>query len=181
MRMLSWIGRFIRRLLQPKQLVHAARVYPPGTAEVAWVASISDKDAPTAAELNAGVDLTGFVRGLPNIPETGNTADISDLSSGFNKRAAASYGGDTLTLEAYMDDGTDTAYDTLIRGTAGHVVVADYGLATTGTFAVADEVWVYPVTIISRGKGVPGRDEDEFFISECAITDVPNEKYAVAS
>lgn len=158
-----------------------ARVNPPGTVEVAWMTTVSDYTAPTAAELNAATDLTGFCRGVPSIPETGNTADISDLSSGFNKRQAASYGGDNLTLECYMDDTTDTAYTTLTRGTSGYLVVAWYGLATAGSFAISDEVWVYPTTVISRGVGTPGRDEAEWFVSEQAITDDPAEKYTVAA
>lgn len=157
-----------------------ARINPPEVVEVAWVTTMADYDAPTAAECNAGVDLTEFCRGVPAIPETGNTADTSDLSSRFNKRQVASYGGDNLTLECYRDDATDTAYTTLVRGTAGFLVVAWDGLATTGTFATGDAVWVYPSTIISRGMATPGRDEVEWFTSEQAITDVPNEAHAIA-
>lgn len=161
-----------------------ARVNPPGTVEVWWEPGpISNTAAPSlAGELGSAVDLTSFARNVPSIPETGNTADISDLSSGFNKRQAASYGGDNLTAEFYMDDGaSDTAYTTLTRGTSGFLLVAWYGLATAGTLAAADELWVYPVTIISRGVGTPGRDEAAFFVSEMAITDDPAEKVAIVA
>ena len=162
-----------------------ARINPPGTTEVYWspTGTIADYTAPTASELNdaAVVDLTEFCRGVPNIPETGNTADISNLSSGFNARQAASYGGDNLTLECYRDDVTDTAYETLLRTAQGHLVVAWDGLATAGTFAVSDDVWVYPVTIISRGHGTPGRDEALWFVSEMAITSDPAEKFTVTA
>lgn len=180
MRLFLFIAGRLRWLWRPKYLVHAARIVPPEVVEVVWVTTIALPAAPTAAELNAGVDITGFLRGVPSIPETGNTADISDLSSKFNKRQAATHGGDVLTLEAYRDDTADTAYTTLLRTTQGFLVVAWDGLAAAGTFAVADLVWIYPSTIISRGLGTPGRDEAEFFISEQAITDDPTEAFPIA-
>lgn len=157
-----------------------ARIHSPGVVEVTWATSVT-LAAPTAAELNGGTDITEFCRGVPTVPETGNTADISNLSSKFNARQGASYGGDTLTLEAYRDDTTDTAYTTLTRALAGYLCVAWDGLATPGTWAIGDEVWVYPVTIISRGQGTPGRDEVQFFVSQMAITDDPNEKFSIAA
>lgn len=158
-----------------------ARINPPEVVEVHWVATISSTAAPTIAECNAGVDVTEFCRGVPTFAETGNTADISNLSSRFNARQVASYGGDNFTLELYRDDASDTAYETLIRGTAGNFVVAWDGLATTGTFATSDDVWVYPGTIITRGIGAAGRDEVEWFTCEFAVTESPNEKYALVS
>lgn len=180
MRIIQLAVERLRWLWKPRYVVHAARVNPPEVAEVHWVTTIAILTAPTSAELNAGIDLTGDSRGVPSIPDTGNVADTADLSSKFNKRQAATHGGDNATLECYMDDdGVDLAYETLVRGTAGFLVVAWHGLAAAGTFAIADDVWVYAATIISRGIGVPGRDEVEFFVSEMAITDDPTEKFAL--
>lgn len=157
-----------------------ARIHPPGVALLSIVDTIANLAAPTPAELNAGDDLTEFARGMPNIPETGNTADISNLSSKFNARQGASYGGDTATAEFYRDDATDTAYTTMTRGKQTHLVLARDGVATPGTFAIGDKVWVYPITIISRAAGVPGRDEVEFFVSSMAITADATEGYTLA-
>ena len=160
------------------------RVNPPGVTEVVWVPAIADTAAPTTTELNHAnaKDLTGYVRGIPSVPETGNTADTADLSSKFNKRIPASYGGDNLTIEFWRDDdGTDLAYETATRGAEGDWVIPWDGLATAGTFAVSDDVWVYPCTIISRGMGTPGRDEALWFVSESAMTDVPTEKFTLLS
>jgi hypothetical protein len=157
-----------------------ARVNPPGVTEVAWATTLTIA-APTAAQCEAAVDLTSFVRGIPSIPETGNTADTADLSSKFNKRIPASYGGDNLTIEFYRDDATDTAYTTAVRGTAGFWIIAWDGLASAGTWAIGDDVWAYPATIISRGMGTPGRDEALWFVSESAITSVATEKFSIAA
>lgn len=157
------------------------RINPPGTMEVYSVVTLTDYTAPTTAQLNTNVDLTSFCRGVPSIPETGNTADTSNLSSTFNSRIAASRGGDNLTIELYLDDTTDTAYDTLVLGFDTHIVVARYGLATPGTFAIGDEVWVYPVEVIARPLGTPGRDEPDFFTAEMAITNPPADKFSIAA
>ena len=157
------------------------RVNPPEVTEAVWVTTIAVAGAPTSTEVNNGQDLTSFIRGIPSVPETGNTADTADLSSKFNKRIPASYGGDNITVECWRDDTTDTAYDTLARGTVGYWVIPWDGLATAGTYIATSVVWIYPCTIISRGMGTPGRDEALWFVSEAAMTDVPTEKYTLLS
>jgi hypothetical protein len=156
-----------------------ARVNPPGVTEAVWVPTIAVAGAPTSAECNGGTDLTSYVRGIPSIPETGNTADTANLSSKFNSRIPASYGGDNITVELWRDDTTDVAYTTLTRGSVGNWVIPWDGLATAGLFIATSVVWVYPCTIISRGMGTPGRDEAMWFISEGALTAAPTEKYTL--
>jgi len=155
-----------------------ARLNPPGVTEVVWATTLT-LAAPTATQCNAAVDFTSWVRGIPSIPETGNMADTSDLSSKFNKRIPASYGGDNLTIEFWRDDTADTAYTTLLRSTVGYWVIAWDGLATPGTFAINDEVWAYSCTLTTRGMGTPGRDEALWFVSEAAITEVPTERFTI--
>ena len=157
------------------------RINPPEVMEVWFGITIAVLTAPTSTELNAFTDVTGDSRGVPDTPGTGNTADASDLSSKFNKQQAASHGGDALTAEYYQDAGSDVAYDLLVRGTAGFFAIARYGLAAAGTWAIADDVWLYQGTILSRGEGQPGRDELEFFICEFAIEEPPTEKFALVA
>ena len=157
------------------------RINPPEIVEVYFGVTVADPLIPTASELNAFTDVTGDARGVPAIPETGNTADTADLSSKFNKRQAASFGGDNFTLDFYRDTGADAAYDLLLRGTAGFFAMAYDGLAAAGTWAIADNVWLYEGTIITRGMGQPGRDEVEFFTCEFALTEPPLEKFALAA
>jgi hypothetical protein len=47
-----------------------AKYAPPGKSEVWWVVTVSDFNSITAAEANAGVNMTSFVRTLPDIPRT---------------------------------------------------------------------------------------------------------------
>ena len=68
------------------------RYATPGKSEAHWVITIADPLAPTAAELNAGVDLTGFTRALPSVPRALNTVDIANLSSKYEARQGKSFG-----------------------------------------------------------------------------------------
>ena len=157
-----------------------ARVNPPGVTEV-WWGTTATLAAPTTAELNAFTDITGFVSGVPSVPESFNTADTSNLSSKRNSNIPASYGGDTGTITVYLDDTTDTAYETLTVGTSGYLAIPWLGLATAGTFAVSDDVWLYPVKIGTRPIDVVGRDDVIVSSIEFTITDDPTEKYSLAT
>lgn len=151
-----------------------AKYAPPGKSEVHWVVTVSDYTALTTTEANAGTDLTSFIRTLPDIPRTGNTVDVATLDSKFEKRQVGTRGGDVLSTEILRDDSSDTAYTTLTEDSAGYLVVARKGLATTGTFASGDEVDVFPATVLSVADGNPGRNDPDFAVVEMVVTDDPD-------
>lgn len=158
-----------------------AKYAPPGVSEVHWVTTISDYTAPTATELNAGVDLTAFVRSMPNLPRGLNLVDVATLDSKYEKRQVGTRGGDELTVEFLRDDATDTAFTTLTEDTAGFLVVARKALATAGTFAIGDEVDVYPATIGSVEDGTPGRNDPDFSVARLVATDDPARGFSIAA
>lgn len=158
-----------------------AKYAPPGKSEVHWVTTIADKDAPTTTELNAGTDLTAFVRNIPDLPRALNLVDVATLDSKYEKRQVGTRGGDSLTVEFLRDDDTDTAFTTLTEDTAGFLVLARKGLATAGTFAVGDEVDVYPSTVGSVADGTPGRNDPDFSQASLVATDDPNRGYSLAT
>lgn len=158
-----------------------AKYAPPGNSEVIWVTTISSPGAPTATELNAGVDLTTFVRTLPDIPRSGNLIDVATLDSKFEKRQVGTRGGDVASLEILRDDASDTAYTTLAEDTAGFLVVARKALATAGTFAISDIVDIFPATVLTVADGNPGRNDPDFAVVELAITSDPTRNFTVAA
>ncbi len=158
-----------------------AKYAPPGISEVHWVTTMSDPDTPTTSELNAGQDLTAFLRGMPNIPRALNLVDVATLDSKYEKRQVGTRGGDQIDVEFLRDDTADTAYTTLTEDTAGFLVLARKGLDTAGTFAVADEVDVYPATVGSVEDGQPGRNDPDFAVAHLVATADPNRGYALAT
>lgn len=178
-----WMPVTVWRWLQPSlgSIVAMARYSPTGKSEVHWVTTIANINTPTTAELNAGQDLTAFCRVLPTTPRGLNTVDISNLSSKTNFNQVGSRGGDTLQVEVFRDDATDTAISTLAEDTAGYLVLARKGLATRGTFAVADEVDVYPATVGAVEDQSAGRDDADVSNIFIVQTDEANRGYSLAT
>ena len=149
-----------------------SRVISTGVVEIFVVPAIADISAPTTAEITAGDDLTGFVKrdGL-STPQSGSTADISDIGDRFNKNTAGSYGGDNVSVTAYRDDedGEDSAWDALIPLTEGYLLVSRFGTPEAGS-----KVEVYPIVVISRSLADTADNEAVSFTTDIAVVDVPD-------
>jgi hypothetical protein len=121
-----------------------------GRTRVHWVTTISNINSPTAAEINAGVNLTSFLTpdGLVGFePETADV-DVSALDSVFDTKVAgrASFSGTLLRLKknaAADNPSADTRYDLFVRDLAGYVVIRRDLPAGTAVSA-AQKVEVYP-------------------------------------
>lgn len=159
-----------------------ARYVPEGTMEIFYVATATAA-APTAAELNAGTDLTEFAVGDLDMPFEGSTADAADLSSRFNKTVPGDYGGQEGSCTFHKDSvqGSDTAWTTMVRDLEGYLAVAPRGLATPGTWAIGDYVDLWPIQVLSRSLNAQARNQSTRFSVKMAITDEPTEDFAVAA
>lgn len=152
----------------------------PGRSKVYIVATVTTDGSPTDLELQAGTDITPKLRGLPQIPRTGNLADNSDLSSTFEKRFRGTVGGDVMSFELKRDTDTETEYDSMDEGDQVHVAVFRKGIA--GTQPDVDDVAdIYQCVVNVKGDGQPGRNDVDFAMFELAIQDNPNRDYTVVS
>jgi hypothetical protein len=160
-----------------------ARLMFPGTGKIRWVTTLSSVTAPTAIQVNAGVDLTPWLRqdGL-NRTMSGNETDTADARDTFNRSDIGTY---DATLECTFlrdtDEAEDDAFTTLPRGTRGYMVVAPFGWATGGLVAVADdrcEVW--PAVVSSRGPESEGANKAQVIKIIFALPDTPELEAVVA-
>lgn len=159
-----------------------ARKIGAGVLELSYVLTIAVPAAPTAAELNAGTFLTGFLTdGGLSTPLDGSIVDAADMGSAFNKTASGTFGGQALTLELFRDDAADTAWTTLQRGTVGFIVVARFGLATPGTYAIADVVDIWTIDVVTRNPVDVARNEMQRFGAEMAVTADVTEDFPIAA
>ncbi len=147
----------------------------PGLSEIVWVTTISSTAAVTAAEANAGVDITPFVVEMPTIPRATNLSDNTDISSTFESRNIGTRGGDVLdvVIKRHKAVGDDTAYTTLSEDTVGFLLVGRQGLAAAGTWAINDRYDVYPATVSSLEDGSPGRNDIDTATVHLAVTSAP--------
>jgi hypothetical protein len=146
-------------------------------------AGISNTTSPTAAEINAGVDLTGFLtRDGLDTPLKGNTLDSSDVSSKYNTTAGGTYGGDPITATFHRDAtyASDTAFTTLTRGLTGYFVVCRFFGAGTGSMTAGKKVEVWPIEIIAREAVKIAKDETQKVMVTCAVPTTPKLDQTVA-
>lgn len=116
-----------------------------GKTRVYWCTTISNINAPTTTELNAGIALNSTITADGLVGFRPDTADVdtSALDSTFNTmvNGRTSFSGTLLRLK--KQSGTDTIFTTLIRDTAGYVVIRR-SIAATTAWASAQACEVYP-------------------------------------
>lgn len=158
-----------------------ADIFNDGNTRVAYVPAVSNIAAPTTAELNAGTILTDKVTadGLVGYEATTAEVDTTSLASTFDTK---SIGRDTFSgtmLRLKKQDGTDTVYNLLVRGTTGYVVIrrdTDYNTAWAST----QKVEVYPI-ICGRERILPPEANTvRRYEVPTMITSAPNLRAVVA-
>jgi hypothetical protein len=114
--------------------------------------------------------------------ESGQTTDVSDMASSFNKQDLGTYGGDAGSLTIYRHtEGSATssaAWTALPRATRGHFVERLIG-GPSATFAAAQTVSVYPGAVVSRGVQSRTRNTPITVQVSIAITGEPLHDIAV--
>jgi hypothetical protein len=117
-----------------------------GNTRVAWVPAISNKTTPTTTELNAGILLQSLITadGLEGFEPDSADVDTTSLASTFDTVSIGRDSFSSTLLRLKKQDGTDTAYNTLIRGASGYVVIRR-DVAEATSWAAAQKCEVYPV------------------------------------
>lgn len=116
-----------------------------GTTRVSFVTSIANIQAPTTTELNAGLLITALLTpdGVQNFQPATASIPTSSLADTFDTVGAGRTSFQTAILQFYKQPSADTAYTTLVRNTAGFVVIRRY-IATATAYTSAQPLQVYP-------------------------------------
>lgn len=118
-----------------------------GNIRVTFATSIANKAAPTAAELNAGIQLqsTASAEGLSGWqPETASIGNRK-LDSTFESSDVGSISIEDPMMQFFKQDGTDTIYNTMSKGTPGFIVIRRSIGSSTAWAASQKLVGVFPV------------------------------------
>jgi len=150
-----------------------------GLVRIQHVSSIANIAAPTAAELNAGTNVTTFVPkdGLTT-PANQNFVDNSSLADTFDAQNIGSEGGN-VTLVGKRNNTGDTLWNLITRGLAGFLVVRR-GITASSTFAATQPVEVYPVEYHDPVMDQTATNTQARFAVNAAVTAQPNRKAVVA-
>jgi hypothetical protein len=152
-----------------------------GKTRVAWLATVANINAPTAAELTAGADYTKRITpdGLKLDPSTADV-DTSSLASTFDTKTVGRVGFDVELTFKRGDNPTDDApYTTLKYGVSGFLAVRR-GVAYTTAWASGQKVELYPITCGEPQNNSPAANEVMKFVSPMRVTDTPATSATVA-
>jgi hypothetical protein len=150
-----------------------------------WVPTITNKAAPTVAQIVAGTPLTGQTGLASFIPVDGvneggnrNNASQPMLGSAHTDQEPGTWSSD---LEiTFTRDTPDTAWDLFAGGykTIGFIVIRDVG---TGQAVAAQKVRVYPVSTHEPIPVQSGENEMVKFVENFAVTSQPAQEAVVAA
>jgi hypothetical protein len=129
-----------------------------GLTKVNWVTTISNTAAPTAAEINAGVSLEGFL--TPDGYGMTTSTDAVDASSLASTQDAEIPGRrkDSGSL-TFKNQGESAAPWTTFASRPSGYLVTRYGVASTTTFAASQKVHVIPCTAGDRQPMASAKNE----------------------
>lgn len=152
-----------------------------GMTRVYFVTTIASPNAPTTTELNAGLALQSLITadGLEGFEAQTSDVDNTALNSKFDTLTIGRDKYSNTMLRLKKQTGTDTAFNTMTRGTAGFMCIRrDIDETTAWTSGQALEV--YPVTFGQRRRLKPEANVLTKWEVDCKITSSPFLSAAVA-
>lgn len=158
-----------------------ARLIPNENTFVAFApaASITNVNAPTAAQIAAAEDLTPFLISL-NASSRGNTVPTPSFDTLFETSTTGTSAA-TFDADFYRDDEDDAAWELLTRGVRGFFIISRFGGTGVNNLPIAtDEVEIWPVSITSRSMANMSNNTVLTFTVSCAVTKEPNEEAIVS-
>lgn len=143
---------------------------------------VANLSAPTKAEIDGAVDLTGLNVSL-TASATGNTVPTPALDSRFETSIDGTVTAQ-FTADFYRDDEGDLAWVTLPRTTKGTFIISRFGGSSStvkGMPDTGDVVEVYPVEVTTRAAAALASNTAETFSLTCAVPVEPVEHAIVAA
>jgi hypothetical protein len=161
--------------------VTVADIPSDGNTRVAFVAAISNPAAPTTTELNLGILLQSFITadGLEGYEVSTSDVDNTALNSLFDTVTIGRDKYSNTMLRFKKQSGSDLAYSTLTRGTAGYIVIRR-DIAETTAWATSQNVEVYPITCGQRRRLKPEGNTLTRWESDTKISSAPTVTAVIA-
>jgi len=149
-----------------------SRYIPPGTTHYYWVASISNYNSPTRAELNAGSDLTAEVSAVSGFATNSDQQDTPDLGSRFVSKIPGRITADDSSITMYASSDSQDVRQLLPRDTDGFIVQFPEGDTEGLTMDV------FPVKVAAAPKATDVEDPAKIEV-QFTITAEPQENIEV--
>jgi hypothetical protein len=125
-----------------------SRFFRRGKSKCFWVVTLSSTTSPSAAQVNAGVNMTQPIADITGFEFSNSPIPTPDLSTTFTTTIPGEDTAQEPQIMYYEDDVTNTLQTTLAKGSTGFVVIFYKGTAGASP-ASGDRAEVWPV--ISTG------------------------------
>lgn len=153
----------------------ATRFNPVGTTKYYWVPTISNKAAPSRAELNAGTNLSADLYAVEGFTVKSTSVDTPDISTLFVSQTTGRITADESSITMYLDAAGADSRTLMPRGTAGFVVRLEGGDVS------GRKMDVFPVKVqsVSKANLNAGGDAAAGIMYSYAITSEPAENVTI--
>lgn len=151
----------------------ASRFFRPGVTKCYWVVSISNIEAPTRLELNAGLNLSKDIADIAGWMVSGQKIDTPDLDSRFvgNIPGLTNAGESGITF--YQGETGLDVRSAMPRDASGNIVWLD------GGDVAGRKMDVFPVRVLSVGKQRSMGAEAARLVIQYAVTSEPAEDVTI--
>lgn len=152
-----------------------------GNVKVTYVVTLSSITAPTATQLNAGVDIQTVLtkEGLDISPEQSPVDNTNLSSTSETERAGTTKYTINLTVKRQIASVDDIGYNVLVEGQDGFLVVRR-NLTHSTAYAAAQSVEVYPVQCGVQKDQPPKLNEPQTFMIQLFNHTAPETRATVA-
>jgi hypothetical protein len=148
-----------------------------GVSKVYFVPTIASSPAPTAAEVNAGTNLTATIADIAGFSYTNQPITTPDLADNFDGKITGVDQTADSTLHIYEKRTTNTGRTTLVKGTAGYLVILFSGTAGASP-AAGDKADVWPVISAGTPRDYSMTEAAKWHVA-LIVTGRPNEDVAL--
>lgn len=150
------------------------RYWPTGVQKWLWVPTVSNIEAITRTEINAGTDLTREVAATDGWSTSGDEIETPDGDSAFVAKVPGKVTADDSSITLYGDPSGDDARNLFSRGTTGNIVRMPGG-DIAGRLA-----YVFPVRVKTRSiEANVGEDDVVKILVQFSITREPAEDVTI--
>src|SRR5436190_14783997 len=150
-----------------------------GTEKWYLVTTIANQAAPTAAEINAGVLVSPYLRSLSGFTSEVEDLDAADQSSSFNKTIPGGETPENSSMTFYasdtLADGEETTRAAFVQGTQRYMVAVP-----RGTVLAAAKCDVFPVRIKSNNDDKTVENAAATYTVGMSIYTLPSKQVAIA-
>lgn len=152
-----------------------------GNVKVTYLTTLSSLSTPSAAQLNAGVDLQTVItkEGLDIKPDQSAVDNTNLASTSETERAGTTKYEIELTIKRQVASVDDIGYNTLVAGQDGFLAVRR-NLTHSTAWASGQKAEIYPVQCGTQMDQPPKLNEPQTFTSKLFNHTAPDTRATVA-